>query len=87
MEPSGIAYAVTSSGRMIPGKGYWERLFNPTKLDNVALVEHIIRREDCFARISDGHPERDSIIFAQLRQPRHPVGCEPWRFQIVASFI
>lgn len=56
-------HAVTSSGKMIPGKGYWERLFNPAKLDNLSLVEHIIRREDCFARISDGHPERDSIIF------------------------
>ena len=56
-------HAVTSSGRRIADKGYWERLFNPTKLESLDVIEQIIRREDCFAKVNDGHPERDCIIF------------------------
>ena len=56
-------HAVTSSGRRIVGKDYWERLFNPVKLESLDLIEAIIRREDCFATVNDGHPERDCIIF------------------------
>ena len=56
-------HAVTSSGKPISGKDYWERLFNQTKLENLDVIEQIIRKEDCFARIANGHPERDSIIF------------------------
>ena len=56
-------HAVTSSGRRIAGKDYWERLFNPTKLESLDVIEQIIRREDCFAKVNDGHPERDCIIF------------------------
>lgn len=39
------------------------RFFNQTKLENLDVIEQIIRREDCFARIANGHTERDSIIF------------------------
>ena len=56
-------HAVTSSGRRIADKDYWERLFNPTKLESLDVIEQIIRREDCFAKVNDGHPERDCIIF------------------------
>ena len=56
-------HAVTSSGKRIPGKDYWERLFNPIKLENLERIEGILLKEDCFARMVDGHPERDSIIF------------------------
>lgn len=56
-------HAVTSSGKRIPGKDYWERLFNPIKLENLERIESILLKEDCFARMVDGHPERDSIIF------------------------
>ena len=56
-------HAVTSSGKRIPGKDYWERLFNPIKLENLERIEGILLKEDCFARMVEGHPERDSIIF------------------------
>ncbi|MBQ7177387.1 MAG: hypothetical protein IJS08_08235, partial [Victivallales bacterium] len=56
-------HAVTSSGRKLPGNDFAERLYNPTKADNLDRIETVIRGENVFAKLDNGNPERDAVIF------------------------
>ena len=56
-------HAVTSSGKMIEGKEYRERIYNVRKVDSIASLEKIIRDERCMHRLIDAHPENDAVLF------------------------
>jgi len=56
-------HQVTSGGQIIPGKDYTERLFNHTKLENLDLIEPIIKQEVVFFNLNDKNPTKDSISF------------------------
>jgi len=56
-------HAVSSSGRLLDGKNFRERLYNPTKRADLPCLEGIVRAEQCMYRLIDAYPENDAIIF------------------------
>ena len=56
-------HAVTSSGKLLDGKDYRERLYNVHKAEGLGVLEGIIRDENCMYRLIDAHPENDAILF------------------------
>ena len=56
-------HAVSSSGKMLEGRNYRERIFNVDKLNNVKAIDVIVAEEHCMFRLIDDHPENDAVIF------------------------
>lgn len=56
-------HAVTSSGKLLLGKDYRERLYNRHKDAGLSSLENIIRDENCMYRLIDAHPENDAVLF------------------------
>ena len=56
-------HAVTSSGKMLEGKEYRERLYNPRKASVLQVLESVICAEHCMFRLIDAHPENDAVLF------------------------
>lgn len=56
-------HAVSSSGKILEGKGYCERLFNSVKAADMVCIERVLKDEQCMYRVIDAHPENDSVIF------------------------
>ena len=56
-------HAVTSSGKMLEGKEYRERLYNPHKANVLQMLESVISAEHCMFRLIDAHPENDAVLF------------------------
>ena len=56
-------HAVTSSGKLLDGKDYRERLYNVHKAERLGALEGIIRDENCMYRLIDAHPENDAVLF------------------------
>lgn len=56
-------HAVTSSGRLLEGKDYRERLYNRHKAEGIDALENIIHNEHCMYRLIDAHPENDAVLF------------------------
>ena len=56
-------HAVSSSGKIIDGRNYRERLFNSIKLDAMAGICEIISQEHCMYRLIDAVPQNDAVIF------------------------
>ena len=56
-------HAVTSSGKLLDGKDYRERLYNVHKAEGLGMLEGIIRDENCMYRLIDAHPENDAVLF------------------------
>ena len=56
-------HAVTSSGKMLEGKEYRERLYNPRKASVLQVLESVISAEHCMYRLIDSHPENDAVLF------------------------
>ena len=56
-------HAVTSSGKILEGKEYRERLYNPRKVSALQVLESVIRNEHCMYRLIDAHPENDAVVF------------------------
>ena len=56
-------HAVTSSGKLLLGKDYRERLYNRHKDAGLSSLENIIRDENCMYRLINAHPENDAVLF------------------------
>lgn len=56
-------HAVSSSGRLLSGNTFRERLYNENKVKGLSYIESILKAEQCFYRLIDAHPENDAILF------------------------
>ena len=54
---------MSSSGKIIDGRNYRERLFNSAKLDAMTGICEIISQEHCMYRLIDAVPQNDAVIF------------------------
>jgi len=56
-------HAVSSSGKLLDGKNFRERIYNATKVADLPVLESVIRSEQCMYRLIDAYPENDAVIF------------------------
>jgi len=56
-------HAVSSSGKLLDGKNFRERLYNATKAADLPVLESVIKSEQCMYRLIDAYPENDAVIF------------------------
>jgi len=56
-------HAVSSSGKLLDGKNFRERIYNATKVADLPVLESVIRSERCMYRLIDAYPENDAVIF------------------------
>ena len=56
-------HAISSSGKILPGKNYGARHFNADKSNAVSEILRIIRAEICGAALIDGQQDKDAVVF------------------------
>lgn len=56
-------HAVTSQGKFIEWKGYYEHLYNEHKRNAIQFIEKTIKDEKCIVSLKDYEPSQDKLIF------------------------
>ena len=56
-------HAVSSSGKLLPGRNYQERWFNKDKMDSIDRIVPILQSEVCGAILLDAQRHKDAVAF------------------------